>query len=185
MTAESSDADDTAAGAGARKVLITGLDATFAEITEEIILNGVTPVAGAIDFIRVNKTEVIEVGATGSNEGVILIKHGSNVLNHLRVDENRSDGAIYTVPLGKSAIVYPPSFAVSQGTEADVFIKFRRFGGVFIKRKILSVFENSLSTELEPIIDLSEKADLLLHAKKLSGASPKASGIVQVLEYDS
>lgn len=187
LTVESSDIDDVdVTGNGAREVTIEGLVADFSEVTEIVKTNGTTPVATTNEFIRVNKSCVTDAGTLGVNKGKITIKHGSNVVNIIRVGENRSDGAIYTVPLGKSAIIYAPSFAVSAGTEADVFVKFRDPTiGLFITRKILSVFENSLSNDLKPVTNLPEKSDMLLQAARLSGATPKVSGIIQVLLTDN
>ncbi|MCK5342167.1 MAG: hypothetical protein KAR20_02120, partial [Candidatus Heimdallarchaeota archaeon] len=56
MTVSSSDVDDTAAGAGMRKVLIGGLDADYNQISEIVTLNGQTPVTTVNSYFRVQGT---------------------------------------------------------------------------------------------------------------------------------
>jgi hypothetical protein len=71
----SSDADDTAAGTGARTIRITYYDGSGAgPFTEDITLNGTTAVNTAATDIRfVESIEVLTAGASGANEGTITL----------------------------------------------------------------------------------------------------------------
>ncbi len=111
----SDDADDKSDGNGARTVKIEYLDSTFAEQTETITMNGVTPVATtATDIIRVNKIEVVTAGVyatstvnIGANEGLITLRGVSDtpIMATISTGEGVSEMAVYTVPLGKTAYI--------------------------------------------------------------------------------
>jgi hypothetical protein len=100
----SADVDDTAAGAGARTVLICYLDATFNVKTETITLNGQTAVPTvALDIYRILYMEVMTAGATGSNEGAITLRvlAGGATREQIPVGFNMSTSCRTTVPVGK------------------------------------------------------------------------------------
>ena len=58
----SASANDTAAGSGARTLMVTGLDANFDQISETIALNGLTPVQTVNSYIRHHSTSVLTSG---------------------------------------------------------------------------------------------------------------------------
>ena len=76
----SASANDAAAGTGARTVKITYLDQTGAgPYTETVTLNGTTGVnTAASDICFIEKLEVITVGSTGSNVGIITLYSAIN-----------------------------------------------------------------------------------------------------------
>jgi len=73
MAIASTSANDTAAGTGARTVLISYLDTNFHSQTETITLNGTTKVATTNSMYRINTLIVLTAGTTGSNEGNLYI----------------------------------------------------------------------------------------------------------------
>lgn len=185
-TIVSSNANDTIAGTGLQKAEVFYLDSNFEEKREIIDMNGTTPVALPEDAIAVNFILAKQVGSGGFNVGKIKVEIGGNPACFIRALENRSDGAVFTVPLGFHVIVSPPSYATSAGTEADAFVKFRNGeDGIFFRRKLLSVFENSILSNIHPIIRLDEKSVVVLQGIKLAGASPKMSGLVQLLKINN
>lgn len=56
-------ANDTATGTGARKVRVWGIGVGSAEFTEDVIPNGLTPVALTRSFSRITRMQVIEAGS--------------------------------------------------------------------------------------------------------------------------
>jgi hypothetical protein len=72
----SASANDTSAGTGARTVKITYYDQTMAgPYTETVTMNGTTPVnTVAVNICFIEKLEVLTVGSTGSNVGIISLK---------------------------------------------------------------------------------------------------------------
>ena len=77
VTVSSASANDTAAGTGARTVLLSGLDANWNLQSETITLNGQTGVTSANSYIFVNTLQVITSGSGGTNAGIIYIGTGT------------------------------------------------------------------------------------------------------------
>lgn len=69
---ESSSANDTAAGTGARTISVTGLNTSFARFTETVTLNGTTAVAMATsNILFIDKITVATAGSGLVNAGII------------------------------------------------------------------------------------------------------------------
>jgi len=62
VSVSSSNANDAAAGTGVRTVRVTGLNASYEEITEDLSMNGQTEVTGSKVFARVNNLEALTWG---------------------------------------------------------------------------------------------------------------------------
>jgi len=91
MSVVSSDAGDTAV-----LLLLVGLDADYAEISETLTVNGTTPVTTTKQFFRINDAVVLAGNAVGnitiSNTGVTYAK--------ILAGNGRDQKAVYTVPAG-------------------------------------------------------------------------------------
>lgn len=70
----SSSANDTAAGTGARTVLVMGLDANFNQIQEVVIMNGTSVVPLVNTYIVVNSVLQLTVGSNHANVGNITVR---------------------------------------------------------------------------------------------------------------
>jgi hypothetical protein len=90
--------DDTVA-----KVLISGLDSGFNQISETLQMNGVTGVTTLNSYYRVNSLVLISAG-TGqtTNVGVITLKQSSNVVAQINAGIGKSQSTVYTVPAGNT-----------------------------------------------------------------------------------
>lgn len=141
MTVSSDDANDAAAGTGARTVEIMGLDANHQVVFEAVTLNGLTEVTTTNAFLRIQSLEVIDAGSGGENAGIIYIGTGTvtsgvpaNVFGLIEKTDNLSHHSFWTVPAGITA--YIPNYLVtSYGTAASVAeIRFRvRKNGFFFR----------------------------------------------------
>jgi len=98
------DANDTVAGTGARKVIVSGLDENWAIAQEEIDLAGASQSsATTTQFIRVNRVYVSAAGTYGgTNAGNIDIEDtaGSNLLARISAGFSQSLMFILTIPAG-------------------------------------------------------------------------------------
>jgi len=106
----SDNANDTAAGSGARSVTVFGLDENFLQATETIALNGTTPVVSVGTFSRVHSAFVASSGSTNQafNAGIITVRHTTttaNVFLTIQAGRNQSNAAVFTVPDGKVGVV--------------------------------------------------------------------------------
>ena len=71
MQIASTSADDTLAGIGAQVVGIFGLDVNYRIITENVNMNGLTPVSTTLEYFRIQETAVITSGSSLVNQGNI------------------------------------------------------------------------------------------------------------------
>lgn len=111
----STDANDTAAGTGARTVTIIGLDANWNEVTQTVSMNGTTAVALGTDLIRAYRMYVATSGTYGtataaSHAGTITLQGAGAgatwlIIYSTNFPRGQSECGVYTVPTGKSAIV--------------------------------------------------------------------------------
>jgi len=90
--------DDTVA-----KVLISGLDTSFNQISETLALNGTTGVTTVNSYYRVNNLVLTSAG-TGqtTNVGTITLKQSSNIVAQINAGISKSQSTIFTVPSGFS-----------------------------------------------------------------------------------
>lgn len=140
LRAVSTDADDTSAGAGARTIVVQGLDANWALQTATITMAGTSDSSDTSEsFIRVFRAWVATSGtyataSAASHQGEITIKTtaGTTVAKILTVDGLTTNGfgtgqtqiAAYTVPAGKKAILWSiDAWVDSTKTNDLVFFK--------------------------------------------------------------
>lgn len=95
----SSSAVDTAAGTGARTVLIQGLDANWLSISETVTLNGTTPVTTVNSYLRVNLLTTTSAGSGGQNAGDLTLRvvGGGTTQSIARAGYGFGRDAVYTV----------------------------------------------------------------------------------------
>lgn len=106
----SSDANDAAAGTGARTCLLEGLSSTGAEQSETITLNGQTKVASANTYTAVHKLTVKTVGSGYENAGILSVGLNADTFTAgvpttlilcMEATWNVSRTAFYRIPAGK------------------------------------------------------------------------------------
>lgn len=121
MEVVSSNANDTAAGTGVRKVMIHYLDTSFITHEEEITLNGVTPVATTvINIYRVNCFHASAVGSGGVAAGNIDVRNLADTPVYSRILAGRTvcQSSIFTMPDSTVKAAYITSWHVSMGAAA-------------------------------------------------------------------
>ena len=136
----SSDADDTAAGDGARKVMIQGVQfsgGVLVAIEEEIALDGVNPVSLVEDYARIFRAWVSECGAyattsAASAQGVITVSETVGGAEWIIIDQfaaNNSGGqtqtALYTTPSATTSVLLGLHWSV-EGSKTVGLIVFHR-----------------------------------------------------------
>jgi hypothetical protein len=131
----SSDANDTAAGTGARTVTIIGLDENWEEQSETVTMNGTTAVDLANTYTRVYRMFVATSGtyatATASSHAGTITLRGdgggdtwATIVLESGVATGQSQIAVYSVPAGKRAYIIGRQFSVE--TNKSVTIQFYR-----------------------------------------------------------
>ena len=126
---KSTDANDASAGTGMRTVRVYGLNASLAEITEDVVLNGTTDVVTSASFLRVTKIEGRTAGSGGTNAGAITADGSTsgNVLSYMAIGAGVSEDSHYTVP--DSATLYL--------TDLEVFAAKTSTGSPVVDAKLM------------------------------------------------
>lgn len=98
----SSSANDTAAGTGARLVLVQGLDANYDRQEEYISMNGTTAVRTVNKYRHIHRMLSATVGSTEANQGSITATGvtSSNVMSNIPATYNITQMSHYMVPRG-------------------------------------------------------------------------------------
>ena len=132
-------ANDTAAGTGARSVRLTGLNATGDVVSEVIATAGASASAAtSAQFIRLFDAEVVDSGtygtqAAGSHAGDITIENAAGGTDWAKIPvngfptANTSIGS-YTIPRGYTGFIEGISIAIEGAKLVDVLMLER--GGV-------------------------------------------------------
>ena len=173
-------AADTAAGAGAQKVMIEGLDENWDLASEELTLAGASASAATTTtFIRVNRAYVTDVGTYGAaNTGAIIIENttSTNVLANIAAGLGSTQLGHYSVPANYNVYIKRFSLSVDASKPAAVRI-FKRENAddvttPFTGKRLVHV-NNSVTgnhdENLETAFVLPEKSDVWFEALASSG----------------
>lgn len=181
MTVSSSSANDTAAGTGARTVLVSGLDADYNEISETVTLNGQSAVSTTKSYLRMFRAYVVTAGSGETAAGTIYVGTGTvtsgvpaNVYAEIAHGENQTTMAVWTVPAGYTAYVTGGTFSAASNNAAQYVLgKFviRTPGGVFRTAADITVNSNVFRYDWEYPVAIPEKTDIEARAIALSGTN--------------
>lgn len=82
-------------------ITINGLDANYVAISENLALNGATPVTTAKSYLRINSMNVA-IGSATNPSGAVTLKNLTNTTIYAQINAGvgRTQAAIYTVPAG-------------------------------------------------------------------------------------
>lgn len=193
-------ADDVmTTGDGAWKVMLEGLDDDYLEVSQEIELNGATPVASTQAFLRLTKMYVTECGSDGFNAGEIRAEWtgGSVLANTILAEAGQTEYLSFTIPAGETAVIRGMYFGItddaSSGTRSvEIYIYMRLYDEASTDnyqswRRVHTIFLNqSGSTEhnremFSPML-IPEKADIRCSAMSTK-ADTNAFGVIEYQLY--
>lgn len=143
-------------------VVVSGLDANYLPITEEINCAGTTPTTGTLQFKRLF-TAVYKNGAA-NNAGVITLTADSSVVGLIEIGIGQTLNGIYTVPAGRTAYILTGDFSVQKGEDSQVRFFIRPFGESFRIVHIGEVFESTYRYDFFAPLAMPEKTDLDIRA---------------------
>jgi hypothetical protein len=116
-------ADASPSGTGARTVLITGLNGSFNEVSETIVLNGQTAVNTVNSYLYVNGLTVTSIGSGGANAGNINVGTGTVTAGEpavlydmIAIGYNNRTTGHYCVPAGYTAFLVHGLFTAGQAS---------------------------------------------------------------------
>lgn len=172
---------DTSAGTGAQTIRVEGLDTNWAELEEDVTMNGQSDVQTSGSFIRVNRMTVLTAGSGAANAGTITISSGANVISEIPVSENQTLQTHFAIPAGKTATFDLLFMNVGKNDDATFRLRVRSFGGVFQTKLKIVVFQGDISHPIDFALNAAAKSDIVLQAKAGTGSIRCAGGYDFVL----
>jgi len=181
MKVSSTSANDTSDGTGARTIVVSGLNATYDEVSETVVLNGQTAVLTTTTFIRVFRSFVVTAGTGATAAGTIYIGTGTvtvgvpaTVYAQIVLGENQTLMAIWTVPAGYTLYISRGTFSAASNNAAQYILsKFmiRPFNGVFRNVADVTVNSSVVSYDFEVPLAIPEKSDIEARGIALAGTN--------------
>lgn len=181
MKVSSTSANDTSNGTGARTIVVSGLNATYDEVSETVVLNGQTAVLTTTTFIRVFRSFVVTAGTGATAAGTIYIGTGTvtagvpaTVYAQIVVGENQTLMALWTVPAGYTLYISRGTFSGASNNSAQYILsKFmiRPFNSVFRNVADVTVNSNVISYDFEVPLAIPEKSDIEARGIALAGTN--------------
>lgn len=110
-------------------ILIQGLDANYAAISESLALTGTTVAVTTKSYLRINSISVASVTGGVAPTGVITLKDLTNTTTYAQINATigRSQMAIYTVPAGYTFYLSRiDAYTSANGSSAD-YAQYRNY----------------------------------------------------------
>lgn len=128
----STSASDTAGGAGARSVEVTGLDANGYWHEELVALSGVTPVQTAASYITIFRLATGSAGGTTGNIGNVsaVAQTDGTTTAVMLAGNNQTQMAIFTVPYNREGFLKQYYFSTRGSKAADLRVE------IYIKHNV-------------------------------------------------
>jgi hypothetical protein len=152
LTCVSTDAGDTGT------LTIYGLDSELRLLTEEVTMNGLTPVITTNTFGRINLLTYADGPAT--NIGTITTTISSVIVGQVSIGASQSIAAIYTIPAGHTGYFLQGQASVQKSKDVQILTMARFFGGPFNIAHVGEVSDASYVYRAYTPIALPEKTDL-------------------------
>lgn len=205
VSCESTDVNDTSAGTGAQTLQVEGNDIDWDLITQNILLNGTTPVVLPVDVRRVTRIISLFSGTEGSNNvGTVFceatvggggIPAGDGVpsvddAQQMLPGNGSSLGGTFTVPDGMQAAISNGTFQVGKLDEAEfaVFVRLNPDGappGAFFGAVTATSYQNSFTFGAGTIGVLPARTDIKIVASKgVGGGTVIAVAAVQLQLFE-
>lgn len=146
-------------------VLIEGLDANYAEISEVLTLNGQTGTQSTKQYLRINGMTVLTDSPQGDisfGTGVALLGVPANTYGFIKAGDNMTQAAVYTVPAGYTLRVAAGSISAGASTGShNVTARFySRINGVRYLTSLITVANNYQFFPYTPNVEVPEKTDI-------------------------
>ena len=176
-------------------VTVFGLDTNFDLIQEDVVLNGLTPVATVNSYLRIYNLIGKNSGSAESNVGTITLRvpGPGDIQAQILPDFGKSLMALYTIPAGKTGFLYSlfaGLFDVAVGTSARVQI---------ITRKVVANPIWIVDGEVPPsnsgssflnrdnilLLEFSEKTDIRITIREVTGNNTQVQAGFDILLVDN
>lgn len=148
-----------------QSITVEGLDPDGYEISEDIILNGLTAVTTTKEYYRIYRAYNNDsTNFIGNIEGFVTgsILEEDQVL-YISSDAQQTLFAGFTIPKGKTGYAFQYGISTGKGKETRVGVYKREYGGVFRVHDMIVNYESGIVKNV-PFIKLNELTDLEVRA---------------------
>lgn len=181
LTLTSTSNSDASGGIGIDTIRIKGLDVNYNLISEDVVLNGTTPVLSTQSFLRVFLMFGILSGTNQSAVGTINCNHTEGLITIIAPNDAQSKSASYTIP-AKHALVIDRVFAGLErtftSTDAQVQFQLKTFGSNTWRTAITMVPTTTGTSTTEHnsnlFFDITEKTDIRV---RITGVSTNGTSV--------
>lgn len=179
MDIVSTSVNDTLTGAGARVLFVRGNITGNVELFEAVLLSGTTTVTTTNDYLRVNSIGVVSVGASKSNEGVITLKNGADLLAQINIGKNLSHTAIFSVPGSTTGLLRKTDIFTGKDDNATIVVHSREpeLNLIDFAAFEQQTYLNQISLSTLPFA-VAAGADIEITAFSESGTGPSQIGVL-------
>ena len=170
-------------GSDTMDVLISGLDANYAEISETVTLTGTVAVTTSASFLRINSAIIL----AGSNVGDISISNGGTKYGFIGATLGTTQSSVYTVPAGHS--LYLLRIDVCSGTNnGQKYLTFRNVvttsAGRTLRVAEATFATSQVSFDRQVPFKIGEKSDFHFEAKSSSAENEVSIFLEAILVKD-
>lgn len=171
----SDNVNDNIAGTGARVAILFALDDNYDPVSEQIIMNGTTPVETvATNLFRPDTLLLVSSGSAGNNVGSITVRvqGDGNPRNFMHPGFGLSFDGHHTVPRGMTSLMQfcQVNAGRADGVEFRLFVRIGAVGN-FVVLQYNNLFENSINTVFPVPISIGEFADIKMMALNSGGGA--------------
>jgi hypothetical protein len=192
----SSDPNDTILGSGARTVRLFYLDDNYdgfnsadtEKLSVDLEMNGVTPVVTTgITGMRCNTVRVLTAGVSGTNEGILTVRHSittANIFAVITAGDATTNQVVYTIPAGYTGYImsYSAYILGVAGPSAELSLAIRGLDGPTVKFNVFTVDAASSVVGFTPYggVRVVEKSDIALRIDAVSNNNVLITGQMDI-----
>ena len=177
---------DKSLATGALAVEVHGLDASYDEQSEFVVLNGTTAVQTVGSYIRINSFHVVFTGSGGAPAGNLFVQDdaaGANKYSQIAIGDITSLQALYTVPADKTAYIisWTPS---ATGTKpvllelaATVAVTHRTILPLFVEQDVVIVESGAIAKHFDLPLLCPAKSDIKVRGYGIGGVAEAAVSV--------
>ena len=185
--------DDTSAGTGARTIRISGLKSKTSEIyeSEDLIMNGTTPVVSSSTWWRVNSCKVLTAGSGGENDGIISCRHTTttaNIMFEMPIGLNSTLIGAYTVPYNRIGYIQKIDVDMVRSSGADgsgaISIRVREDGADTVFQTVLYLSVSTtfvIQKSFTNYIKCPALSDIKIRVETVSDTGTNISAIMGII----
>lgn len=165
-------ANDTAAGTGARGVILYGIDENYDEQIAVFPSNGGTVTTTGYSWLGINRMAVYAAGTSGYNEGVItaVVTGGGSTQAHMPATEGTTQQAFIFIPRAHKGLfdwLFLNVVKIAGGGGAKPEITFRAFVTSLVSNSRYEVFRDIVDVAIENHTELSPAQPFVVGEKSL------------------